>query len=73
MQTAELIALPLAEPLQVMEALWESLCRDAPDSLLSPKWHADVLDARMKALDSGEDPTNAWANVKQQLNGKTNT
>lgn len=72
MQTAELIALPLAERLQVMEALWESLCHDAPDSL-SPTWHADVLDARAKALDSGADPTSAWVDVKQRLNAKTNT
>ena len=43
MQTAELIALPLTERLQAMEALWESLCRDAPDDVLSPAWHADVL------------------------------
>ncbi len=31
MQTAELIALPLAEQPQAMETLWESLCRDAPE------------------------------------------
>ena len=73
MQTAELVALPLAERLQAMEALWESLCRDAPDSLLSPAWHADVLDARAKALDSGADPTSAWADVKQRINAKTST
>ena len=34
MDTAELIALPLAERLRAMEALWDSLCRgtssDAP-------------------------------------------
>lgn len=73
MQTAELITLPLAERLQAMEALWESLCRDAPDSLLTPAWHADVLAARAKALDSGADPTSAWADVKRRINTKTNT
>jgi putative addiction module component (TIGR02574 family) len=73
MQTAELIALPLAERLQAMEALWESLCRDAPESLLSPAWHTDVLDARANALDSGADPTSAWADVKQRISAKTST
>ena len=73
MQTAELIALPLAERLQAMEALWESLCRDAPDGLLAPAWHADVLAARAKALDSGADPTSAWADVKHRINTNTNT
>ena len=67
MQTSELLALPLAEHLQAMEGLWDSLCRDAPDSVLSPAWHADVLDARAKALDSGADPTSAWADVKRTL------
>ena len=73
MQTAELIALPLAERLQAMEALWESLCKDAPDGLLSPAWHADVLAARAKVLDSVAGPTSAWADVKQRINAKTNT
>lgn len=52
MQTSELLALPLAEHLQAMEGLWDSLCRDAPDSVLSPAWHADVLDARAKAFNA---------------------
>jgi putative addiction module component (TIGR02574 family) len=73
MQTADLTALPLAERLQAMEALWESLCRDAPDSVLSPAWHADVLDARAKALDSGAEPTSAWADVKQRISAKLST
>ena len=73
MQTSELVALPLAKRLQAMVALWESLCRDAPDSLLSPAWHVDVLDARAKALDSGADPTSAWADVKQRINATTST
>lgn len=70
MLTADLIALPLAERLQAMEALWESLCRDAPDSLLSPAWHREVLAARAQALDSGTDPTSAWADVKHRHNAK---
>lgn len=73
MQTSELLALPLAERLQAMEVLRDSLCRDAPDSVLSPARHADVLDARAKALDSGVDPTSAWADVKQRINAKTST
>ncbi len=70
MHTSELVALPLADRLQAMEALWESLCRDAPDSVLSPDWHADVLEARAKALDSGADPTSSWSDVKQRVSAK---
>lgn len=72
MQTAELVALPLAERLQAMEALWESLCRDAPDGVFTPPWHAEVLDARAKALDSGADPTSPWAEAKQRLSAGKN-
>lgn len=73
MQTSELIALPLADRLQAMEALWESLCRDAPDSVLSPAWHAGVLDARAKALDSGTDLTSSWIDVKRRVSAKSKT
>ena len=43
MQTAELVALPLAERLQAMEALWDSLCRDPAQAQTVPNWHQDVL------------------------------
>jgi hypothetical protein len=47
MQTAELIALPLAERLQAMEALWDSLCRsegkDSPPSARLGKFAPSCL------------------------------
>ena len=42
MQTAELVALPLAERLQAMEALWDSLCRDQTQAHAVPTWHESV-------------------------------
>ena len=50
MDLAALATLPLAERLQAMEVLWDSLCRD--DSAdVSPAWHAEVLTQRLANID----------------------
>ena len=67
METAELTALPLADRLRVMEALWDSLCRGAPSEAPVPGWHAEVLSARAHALDAGTEPTSAWADAKKRI------
>ena len=55
MQTAELVAMPLADRLQAMEALWDSLCRDASAMPTIPAWHEEVLGERLTALETGSD------------------
>lgn len=40
------------EKLQTMEALWDSLSRDAGE-LASPAWHADVLAGRRARIEDG--------------------
>lgn len=57
MQIAELVALPLAERLQAMEALWDSLCRDQTQTPVLPASHQEELNKRVAALDSGEEVT----------------
>jgi hypothetical protein len=59
-----LAALPLAERLAAMESLWDSLCRDAPDSL-SPDWHAPILAARKAEIAAGAHRD--WADVRAAL------
>lgn len=71
METAELIALPLAERLRAMEALWESLCRGAAGDGLSPGWHAEVLGARAAALDAGAEKISSWADAKKRIRENT--
>lgn len=39
----------VADMTMTMEALWDSLCRDA-EQVQSPLWHGEVLDQRMAAL-----------------------
>ncbi|MFZ4482222.1 MAG: addiction module protein [Rhodoferax sp.] len=66
MQTAELVALPLAERLQAMEALWDSLCRDQTQAVV-PAWHEEELNKRVAALDSGEEVATPWETAKERL------
>ena len=67
METAELTALPLADRLRAMEALWDSLCRSTPSEAPVPGWHADVLNARAHALDAGTESTSSWADAKKRI------
>lgn len=71
MDTADLVALPLPERLRAMEALWDSICRDAGDALESPSWHAAVLDERARSLDAGAEPVSDWTEAKRRLRAAT--
>jgi putative addiction module component (TIGR02574 family) len=67
MQTAELIALPLADRLQAMEALWDSLCREQPQTSVIPTWHEDELGKRVAAIERGEVLTVPWEEAKERI------
>jgi len=67
MQTAELLALPLAQWLMAMEALWESLCRDPIQSQAIPDWHQTELTRRLAALDSGQEIASPWDDAKERI------
>lgn len=48
------ISLPLdkmttSDKLSVMEELWDDLCKN-PDSIPSPKWHNNILEAREQKI-----------------------
>ncbi len=70
MQTAELIALPLADRLQAIETLWDSLCRDANALQVVPAWHEQVLRERVAAIESGDDAVTHWEDAKQRIRQK---
>lgn len=69
------ISLPLEqmtveEKLQVMEAIWDDLSRNAQD-LPAPAWHGEVLAQRQAALDAGEDYFEDWETAKEKIRRET--
>ena len=51
MKQSEIESMSVAEKLQTIEALWDTL---DDESLESPDWHLDVLNERKKSIESGE-------------------
>jgi putative addiction module component (TIGR02574 family) len=65
------ISLPLdkmtsLDKIAVMEKLWDDLCRD-PESIPSPKWHKEVLEAREKEINEGKAKFTAFDRAKERI------
>jgi hypothetical protein len=56
----------VAEKIEAMEVLWESLCRN-PADVRSPEWHKETLMARRARLASGKATVSDWSDAKQRL------
>lgn len=56
----------LSDKLRMMEQLWEDLCGD-PQSIPSPAWHDEVLQAREKQVKDGSARFVDWQQAKQQI------
>ena len=54
------------EQIQVMEILWRELSANA-ESLHSPSWHKQLLDATEKRYLAGEEKTVDWNTAKSEL------
>ena len=66
MSITEICGLPLNTKLQIMEALWEDL-RSRAESVPVPEWHKELLDARRKAVEGGQEVILEWNDVKHSL------
>jgi cell wall assembly regulator SMI1 len=69
------ISLPLDEmtsldKIAVMEKLWDDLCRN-PESISSPEWHGEVLQAREKEIKEGKAKFTAFNRAKERIRKKT--
>ena len=53
LENAQIEKMSVAERLQLMEQLWDALCRDAR-VIASPEWHRDVLADRKARAQRGE-------------------
>ena len=65
------ISLPLdkmtrLDKIAVMEKLWDDLCRD-PESIPSPTWHKEVLEAREKEIKEGKAKFTSFDQAKKRI------
>jgi putative addiction module component (TIGR02574 family) len=58
--------LSVAEKIQLLERVWDNLCRERGD-VRSPDWHKAVLDERRRRLESGSTTVSNWADTKERL------
>jgi beta-glucosidase-like glycosyl hydrolase len=49
-----------------METIWDSLCASEA-GMDSPAWHGQVLDERMRRIDSGADTVSDWKEAKERV------
>jgi putative addiction module component (TIGR02574 family) len=64
---AEIERMSVAERLQAIELLWNSIAR-SNSSVSSPSWHQDVLSARRTKVDSGEGHFLSVSELRARLN-----
>jgi putative addiction module component (TIGR02574 family) len=58
----QVLELPPAERLQLVEDLWESLAQ-SPDAVPVPDWHREVLDDRL--ADASDASALSWQQVQE--------
>lgn len=69
MSTVSIRSMSVEEKLEMMELIWDDLCRN--DAMQSPDWHGDVLASREKIVVSSEEKPIDWATAKKEIRAKT--
>ena len=67
MTTIDIVKLPTAEKLRLMESLWDSLCMTPSDEIKLPNWHTEVLTERIRQLDVGNEAASSWSEAKERI------
>lgn len=62
--------MPTVEKLQLMEALWDSLSRQAAANVESPAWHEQALKQAESEFAAGVACFVGWGDAKEQLRGR---
>jgi putative addiction module component (TIGR02574 family) len=63
---AEILELPAAERLRLVEEIWDSLVLE-PSSVPIPDWHRAELDGRLARHGTDGDAVRPWDEVKARL------
>jgi putative addiction module component (TIGR02574 family) len=66
MSIAEIRQLTLGEKLQIMESIWEDMCKTA-DGVPVYDWQKNLLDERQKAVEEGREKIMDWDEIKHSL------
>lgn len=69
----EIASLPVAEKLQLMESLWDALCRETQGAPEVPAWHQDEIEWRITRLANGEEPISPWEEAKKRIREQAGT
>jgi len=67
MTALDIAAMPAAEKLKLMEALWDSLCVSSQGELDSPAWHEQALEQAERQLAEGKATMVDWDQAKLLL------
>ena len=67
LEAAEIIKMSMAERLQAMEQLWDSLCRGGGGEIASPAWHSEILSGRKTRAERGETKFLTLAQLKARF------
>jgi hypothetical protein len=59
-------AMTVAEKVQLLESVWQSLCRHS-DDVASPEWHQSILEERRSRLADGRASVSTWSDAKGWL------
>jgi len=59
-------AMTVAEKVQLLESVWQSLCLHSGD-VASPEWHQTILEERRTRLEDGRASISSWADAKARL------
>lgn len=62
----ELLSLPTNEKLDLVYAIWHSIKDEVNDSEI-PEWHKEILEERLKKIETGEMEFVSWEKVKEML------
>ena len=68
--TVDIAKMSREEKLQVLEAIWADLSKDAA-AVESPPWHEDVLKETQSRLNAGQEQILDWPEAKRKLRDRS--
>jgi len=64
--TIPLNKMSIEEKIQVMESIWDDLCKNEKD-FPSPAWHEEILKSREDKIKNGEDKFLDWTKARKNI------